>query len=490
MAKDMGQIAKNTLAGKFLVTSYITPASYSAFPVLEDHPDYIRYPGVILTYAALFYLFGSDPSVIRVFNICLILPIFFFSFLLINSINPTKYNRSKSLNSTRAEWNLKIVLFAVILSQEIARIIFKDAYEVYALAIFLGVLYFSFVKRSPIIVGVLMGMLYLVRPNMLVFFPAVLLFLSPTIDYQRPLLFLRSRRVWLAIFIFGLINAPFVLRNLEKAGTPIFSLQQTIELKKNIIASHEELYRSFRPSPKLDLEDPGILAAASDKFIRNFTSVLYKNFSGLNFLLLVSAIFAAVRSRKILHFLIPYLICTLLHLLVFSFYLEAFRLYIPIVYPIYLFGVYEIIFRIRYIFISKLPRLKLNLIYTKRKHFDLFFQILFWGFFLYAVNSKAKIRVPLGDKLDPPPREFRQSLLDKNIKYVYSNNPFSLIFDTDLVVIYSPIDLGEISELGPKEAQYYVHDGRYSSEIPAQIRATANLDFEIEKFSLWKLNFQ
>ena len=54
MSEDTAQIARNTVNGNFFTTKYVTPASYAYFPYLENHPDYIRYPFIILLYAFLF----------------------------------------------------------------------------------------------------------------------------------------------------------------------------------------------------------------------------------------------------------------------------------------------------------------------------------------------------------------------------------------------------------------------------------------------------
>ena len=60
LVMDTAQVARNTIRGDFFITKYILPVSYTYFPTIQNHPDFIRYPLPILLDSLLFLL--SPPT--------------------------------------------------------------------------------------------------------------------------------------------------------------------------------------------------------------------------------------------------------------------------------------------------------------------------------------------------------------------------------------------------------------------------------------------
>ena len=272
MSEDTAQIARNTIRGNIFATKYVLPVSYAYFPYIDNHPDFIRYPFIIFLYSVLFFLGPDSPATIKLFNGFL----FLLNGILIYIIALNLLERSQiELSKGKKNW---IAAFTSVLSSFLVERYFQytisDAYEIPTITISLFLIITLIVLKSPAWAGFAQAILYMSRPNMVVFLPFIWIYLI----WEKKSI--KDRLLITALFFgsFFITLSPILVRNMMITGKLLFSLQQSIELLKDVTASHRELYMNFSiPSSIFPLTRPFISALFAKfkiEFVKPFTYLL------------------------------------------------------------------------------------------------------------------------------------------------------------------------------------------------------------------------
>lgn len=208
-SQDYNQIARNLYEGKGYSTSVLRPISFLAYKTLP-HPEMTRpplYPGLL----ALFYtLFGvNDMAVALVgafFYILFVVMLFVFSYEFTQS-------RPAALTATAC----------MALSPWFLGMSIQGSSDIVFAAVFMLFLwYFIRQKFHPLLLGMLIGLLYLIRLNAL--FVALALVVVEFNPYKQ-----KSNWKRLALFCVGglLITAPSLLRNVLVQGAAVSSVNSS-----------------------------------------------------------------------------------------------------------------------------------------------------------------------------------------------------------------------------------------------------------------------
>ncbi|MDQ2085280.1 glycosyltransferase family 39 protein [Herbivorax sp. ANBcel31] len=163
----------------------------------------IGYPG---TLAILYYFFGTSFMVGKIFNVLLSTLIMFLTYKL----------ALKFFNEKVAFITLLIFVFSPL------AICYNSILgsEILFSAVLMLSIYLFFVKNNPILVGLLIGYLTLIRPIGM-FIPAIF---AIFIFIKKDML-LKQKFKYMIIFgiFFGLVVSPWLIRNYKAFGEPVFS---------------------------------------------------------------------------------------------------------------------------------------------------------------------------------------------------------------------------------------------------------------------------
>lgn len=452
MTQDMAQIARNTIRGQFLITKYITPVGYSYFTRLEEHPDYIRYTLPSLAYTFLFRIFPTTAATIKFFNVFLFfLNGFLLAALFIAIIKTTYDVKDYSIGCELVGWTTAALSSIMIFPY--LRIALSDAYEVLTITLVLGIIYELQVSRRSWLLGSLCALLYLCRPNMGLFMP----FVAGYLFFQTSGAGRRFRMLGVFAAAAIIILLPFIVRNLYYTGKPVFSLQQTVELNKDIVASHPVLYRSFREPKNIMAYIPEKLPLVKQKLFKNLkTGFAFSfRFSYLPIWLGLPLFFLLYKKARSL--ILMFIFFVLFHTVVISLFIQLSRTYIPMYFMLTAFG-----------YLGLITYLSSKLHIMKKTGFSLCRIILHAVLVVcicaaVATAGKNEFKVTPDRRTMPPSIKALNALRTHKVKYVYSNIPFWITWYADIITIYAPVKLNEIHSKGPPECCYFFLDKRHKS---------------------------
>lgn len=449
-AQDTAQIARNTLRGKFLQTKYITPVGYSFLKRLESHPDYIRYPLSILVYTLLFMVFPTSPGTIKILNGLLFLLNSFILARLLYVILKTRYRDPDHSNRTETIAWMAAVLPSVLIFPYF-RFALSDVNEVLVITIVLATMYALVTNRHPLLLGALSSLLYLSRPNLGLLIPFVAGYMLFRTEGKAR----RVRAIVVFAVVLVILLLPFVIRNVYYTGKPVFSLQQYVELNKDITGSHSTLYRSFSTPGPITEQFHDKLPLIKKKIINRWRIFLV---SSIRFYILPAWLglpFFFWLFKKLRPLLITFLFFVLAHTIIISFLLQSFRINVPIYFPLTAFGYVGLIAALEKLI--PLPKRALTSIGS------IILRIVFIAIICCVVVTAAiaPLTVVVHPRAQPPSEHAVETLKNHDIKYVYSNMPFWITWHADIIAIYAPVDMSEIGPRGPSECRHFIEDERY-----------------------------
>lgn len=254
-----------------------------------------------------------------------------------------------------------------------------------------------------------------------------------------------------------IILLPFIVRNIYYTGRPAFSLQQTVELKKDIVASHPVLYRSFRIPKNIMAYIPEKLPLVKQKLFKNLkTGFAFSfRFSYLPIWLGLPLFFLLYKKARSL--IIMFIFFVLFHTVVMSLFTQLSRVYIPMYFVLTAFG---------YLGLISYLSLKLHIMKTTGNSLC---RIILHAVFVVCICAAVataginEFKVTPDRRTKPPSIKALTALRTHNIKCVYSNIPFWITWYTDIITIYAPENMNEIHSKGPPECCYYFLDRRSNS---------------------------
>ena len=475
MSQDTAQIARNTIQGNPFTTKYILPVGYAYFAQIENHPDFIRYPFIVLLYTALFIVAPISAATIKLFNGIL----FIINGVLLFLIALEILDRNNPLNLSKSTQNFIATLSAIFTSfmlEDYLRYSLSDAYEIPTITILLLLVIAIYLLRSPAWAGVFQGLLYLSRPNMIVFAPFVYLYI---LSLER----ISVKRLLKVSLGFGgmflLILAPFILRSLNLTGNPLFSLQQSIELVKGTVYDHRSLYNRFAiPDSIFPLTRP-FLKELLLKFLTEIVKPIYYAMK-LEYLLgLLGGFFFFFFYKKERKFFFVFILATIVHIIVFSIYLQLDRVYVPIYFILSFFG-----------FLGLMTALVEALWVLGSGKLDIhpvLLSILILSISRVSLLEAGFRRPERDNRTRPPSNAAIDALKNNGILCVYSNDPYWIPWYVDIVAVYEPTDLEEMYTKGPPECLFYIVDER--KPFPEAFLEEKATVFEIgENYRLYFLN--
>jgi hypothetical protein len=448
MSEDTAQIARNTIGGNPFITKYILPVGYAYFPQIENHPDFIRYPFIIILYSALFIVAPSTSATIKIFNGIL----FVINGLFLFRISLEILERNNPFQLPRLLRNITAWLTAIFLSfmlKDYLSYSLSDAYEIPTISVLLLLITAFYIWKSPIWSGVFQGILYLCRPNMIVFAPFVFLYIYSVgpISFKR---LLKTSIEFGGMFL--LILSPFIARSMLLSGHVLFSLQQSIELIQGTTVDHRSLYNQFAIPNSIFPLTHDFLKKLLLKFLTEGIKPIQFALKFEYVLGFIGSAFFILFYRKERKFFFLFIAATILHIIVFSFYLQLDRIYVPIFFILAFFGFLGLFTALMGVFwttqnrqIVMSPILMMILIITFSR-----LTLLETGFQKPERDNRTR----------PPSNEAVDALKNNAIQCVYSNDPYWIPWYADIVAIYSPNDLDEIYTKGPKECRFFIVDER------------------------------
>lgn len=202
-AFDYAQMARHIYNGDGFITSYIRPLSLAFNDSLENHPNLIKPPLFPLVVAASFYILGVNDTAVTLVS-------GFFYVMLV----PLVYLFAREM------FDRRVALWAGVISLTSLIILYfamQGLTDIMFTFLFTFTLYLLYKRANPLLIGVLVGLCYLARYNMLAFIPGILLFMYLTYP-NRKWMILR------VLAVFALIASPWWIRNYIEVGNPFFTL--------------------------------------------------------------------------------------------------------------------------------------------------------------------------------------------------------------------------------------------------------------------------
>lgn len=207
-SSDYAQLARNIYEGKGYSTSVLRPLVYKFYQTLPQ-PEITRVPGYPYLLALFFKLFGpSDSSIIIVNSIsyvALVLLVYFLTYKL----------------SGHVFASLASALMVACTQSFLVQSLYAEP-NVMCAALFMAFFYFYFQYQQRILIhGTLLGIIYLVRPNMqFVFFTFLLIMMfQSSVNMKEKI---KTMAKLSAGFLIGI--SPYLIRNYLVTGNPFFSL--------------------------------------------------------------------------------------------------------------------------------------------------------------------------------------------------------------------------------------------------------------------------
>ena len=223
---DYAQMARHLSKGEGFITSLINPLSLAFNNSVENHPNFWRPPMFPLVLSVLFHLFGSRDS------IPILLSGFFFIILI-----PLVYIFARDV------FNRRVGLWAGAIT--LTSLIFLDysmtgLVESMFIFLFTLSLYLLYKKANTFYIGSLLGFCYLTRYNTLFLIPGFLWFIYKTYPTWK-------KEIIKLLAIFVIVISPWLIRNFNLTGNPLFSLQKYEFAMHTDIFREHTLYRVFEP---------------------------------------------------------------------------------------------------------------------------------------------------------------------------------------------------------------------------------------------------
>ena len=473
MVQDAAQVARNTVNGNFFTTKLIFPVGYAFFSQVENHPDFIRYPFVVLMYSLLFSLFPISSATIKIFNsVCFInngILVYILALLILNR------NKIKLPDLWRNGIAALSAIFTSFIYKYYLVLSFSDSYEIPIISIILLLFIAIVMKGKPFVVGLLQGILYLCHTNLIMLFPFTLYLVLRDLKSKDRL----KASVYFVVAMIITIS-PFFIRNLIISSKLSFSLQQAIELFVNVEASHSELYRTFSLPPSIFPIDLAFIKSLLLKFKSNII-VPFKYASKSYYLLGwigIPFFFSQFKKERI--FLISILAALFAHFIALSFILHEERVYLPLFFLITAIGYLGLFTSIMVYFAKKEKG-------TSRWNHNwqwISTMAILAALCIFYTNPERPER---DNRTRPPSEEAIAVLQEHNIECVYSNDPFWIPWYADIVAVYNPKDLDSIYTDGPNECTHYIVDTRktYKERF---LQENATLISSGEKYLLYLLN--
>ena len=447
MSEDTAQIARNTVNGNFFTTKYVTPASYAYFPYLENHPDYIRYPFIILLYAFLFLFAPQSAATIKIFNGFLFLINGMLIFLI--ALNLLARKKDSDIPHQIRNWLAALAaIFVSFIIEDYFRYALSDAYEIPTITVLLLLILVVSHGKAPALAGALQAVLYLCRPNMVVFASFIWIYLAIGKETFKEKL--RVTLIFSGAFVF--ILAPFLVRNMILTGKVMFSYQQLFELYKNATADHNELYNNFSIAQPLFPITRALLSSLYHKFLEEVVKPFIFASQPEYWLGWIGIPFFFLRFKNERRLLLLILLSLITHIVVFSLYLQLDRVYVPLFFLASIFGYLGVFEWIISIILKR---------WEPARGASQNMLILLLFIFCAACFTVVHPRRPERDnRARPPSAEAVAVLQQYDLDCVYSNNPYWIAWYADIVAIYKPTHEEDIFTKGPENCRYFIVDER------------------------------
>lgn len=207
-SSDYAQLARNIYEGKGYSTSVLRPLVYKFYQTLPQ-PEITRVPGYPYLLALFFKLFGPSDSSIIIVNSISYVTLVLLVYLL-------AYKLSGHIFASLAS-----ALMVACTQSFLVQSLYAEP-NVMCAALFIAFFYFYFQYPQRILIhGILLGIIYLVRPNMqFVFFAFLLIMIfQPSVSMKEKI---KTMTQLSAGFLIGV--CPYLIRNFIVTGNPFFSL--------------------------------------------------------------------------------------------------------------------------------------------------------------------------------------------------------------------------------------------------------------------------
>lgn len=227
---DYAQIAHNLLQGHFFTTNIILPLYLTKFATVVNHPEFLRAPGFSVLVALSQLIFGPQDFASGVVSGVAFIGSAALAYLI-----------SKELFKTEGLAIFTALVF--IFNQEMAQNSTNGLADL-TFAFFMIVLAYGLVKNWPSwLIGILIGLGYLLRYNFLIMVPGVLLYfwwMRPTPDRKA-----YAKQVGIVLGVALLVVLPWAIRNMVLVGSPSFTWPTFQYIMGTDTYPAQELYRQI-----------------------------------------------------------------------------------------------------------------------------------------------------------------------------------------------------------------------------------------------------
>ena len=448
-------VARNTVNGDYFITKLILPVSYAFFPNVENHPDFIRPSFQVFLYSLLFLLGSPGALVIKMLNAFLFVLNGCLVYWLI--LRMAKLGLISNVQRINPKFQIIAALTAICSSVffvDYFRMALQDYYEIITYTLMLITMHVILAsKRKPFVLGMLFSMMYLSKPNMILFaivytFYILMFRTKPKIDD-----WLRTGLV--IIFGFLIIQIPIMVRSYIYTGDILFSIQKHVDTIKGIVSSHNQLYKSFElPPSTIDViwnNLPQFILQWKNRVLTVFTYLfsIDKIFFWIGTLLFIRN---NRNSRRLIN---SYLCFLVLHILLMAFVLESrdtVRTYRYIYSFIVVFSLLEFFTLGSKLFLKNSQRLQY--MFLLLMVISLPISTFFVADSLGGVNSVRNI-----------PNSIAEDIRNLGIDCLYSNSPYEASWFLDIPTIYPPIDNLDMLQSGPEECNHYFYLDKEDKEL-------------------------
>jgi hypothetical protein len=474
------QVARNNIHGDYLETKYILPVSYAFFPTIEHHPDFVRPLFPVLIYTILFLIASPGAIIVKMlsaflflFNGCLI---YWFVLRLMG------HNLMDADNEIPSKDRIIAILASVCSSvffTDYFIMALQDYYEIIAYTLMLITLHVVIGEKTrPVILGMLYCLMYLTKPNMVVF--AVVFTLYILFFKTKPTLRDWLKMGMLSILGFVIIQAPFLIRSYIYTGDPFFSIQKKVNIVRWIVASQSQnqVYKSFNIPPAL-------FETVLNNLPRVFSEWKYRIIKVLEYLLSLDKlvfwfglVLFFIKFSKRRKLLFSYLLFLVFHVVFMALVIElsdTVRTYR------YLFEFVVVLAFVGFFSLGADWFMKIPL-KTQRASIALLFLLL--PVFTYLLEDIDDCVNSVGNIPNSIARDIRE--LDPGC--LYSNSPYESSWYLDIPTIYAPFDYSEILDQGPQECNYFFYVDKEDKDLEMFLEENAALVYQNLEFFLYEFN--
>ncbi|MEA5078802.1 MAG: hypothetical protein VB013_09565 [Anaerolineaceae bacterium] len=477
---DSAQVARNTLHGHFFDTKYILPAGYSFFPTVIDHPDFIRYPLPVLIYTLLFAIFSPGATSIKVLNAILFVAngvlIYLFALKILRFGNQQLEFRQTKIHSFIAVFT---ALAASVFEFYYYQMALFDFYEIMAVTMLLITMNVVIEKKiQPLVLGLIFGLLYLTKPTFSLFIFIFCLY------------YLMDQKTFKTWFLGGLfcvlgfliIVSPFIVRSLIITGEPMFALQHKIDSIKEVVYSHDALYRTFSRPPSLMETVVNNQTSYWQRWRMRVIVVAKILLQPANLFIWPGLLLFFAFLKKTRAFFLSFLGFFALHVAAVAIYLlpnETMRVYTPLIELLYIFAFLGLFVAVSWL-IQNISRIT--------------YQNIIFGCIAIVICVSGVLMVrngALSDRLTDTKDDFPQQMIERvheiSPTCLYSNSGAKSAWFLDLPVVYSPLKLDEILTKGPRECNYFLLSGE-DDDAASFLKRHGMLLYTADTYKLYEIN--